>query len=462
MNSAEFTGLEYQRDGGFAPVRMRIEGSEEEGFQIFRNEQPQLEVGPGYRLLSTLDCGICGTDLDRRYLPFELPQITGHEVVVADESGRRYVVEINASHRARGIDGDCRFCNSNLHKHCPSRLVLGIDRLPGGFGPYLLAPRHALVELPDAVQTDVATLIEPFAAALHAVQTILPRRNESVAVLGPRRLGLLVVAALSAYRLDTAIPFEIVAISRHKRLLSIAKDLGADRLDLLPNTEQSPGSPKYDCVVDTTGSPHGLELAIQLARREVHLKSTHGREACGLSHLTQLVVDELSIEPFDSERVASIVDGLSLVDEFVEPGSTAGWSRQTACDRHSLDTRFGGVLVNSAKQADYAIRPRAGSESSLLLPRGKLIVHPKAHCDDSPLISSIVRRHLSLTSSRCGDFRSALGLLNRTAYFEQLRHSMITHRFAPNSLIEAFAIARTEDCIKAVVVHDRSFRRHAS
>ena len=50
-----------------------------------------------------------------------------------------------------------------------------------------------------------------------------------------------------------------------------------------------------DVVIDTTGSPAGLELAVRLARHEVHLKSTHGQQAARLAHLTELVVDELAL-----------------------------------------------------------------------------------------------------------------------------------------------------------------------
>ena len=46
---------------------------------------------------------------------------------------------------ARGDLVQDAFCDSGIPTHSPTRLVLGIDRLPGGFGPFILAPQNAIV-----------------------------------------------------------------------------------------------------------------------------------------------------------------------------------------------------------------------------------------------------------------------------------------------------------------------------
>ncbi len=87
--------------------------------------------------------------------------------VLERQGNRLAAVEINASHTAIGSPaaGDCPLCAGGLPTHCPDRLVLGIDRLPGGFGPWVLAPAGNIVP-----------------------------------VLGAGRLGLLITAALGAVR----------------------------------------------------------------------------------------------------------------------------------------------------------------------------------------------------------------------------------------------------------------------
>ena len=92
--ATSFDALEHTSDGGFAPVRLSFVGSEDEGWTVERNRAAWLDLSAGHRLLRTTHCGVCSTDLDRRFLPFPLPQVIGHEVVARDASGQRCVVEI--------------------------------------------------------------------------------------------------------------------------------------------------------------------------------------------------------------------------------------------------------------------------------------------------------------------------------------------------------------------------------
>jgi len=197
---ANFRAFEYTSQDSFIESEYRFTGDTPTGWTITRNGREHLALGPGYRLLRTMYCGICSTDLARIHLPFSLPQVIGHEAVAADPAtGRDYVVEINDNCAARGDRSPEIFCASGLATHCPDRMVLGIDRLPGGFGPWLLAPVNACVPV-EGLALRTAALAEPFAAALHAVGTSRPRAGDSVAVVGPGRLGLLIIAALSSCR----------------------------------------------------------------------------------------------------------------------------------------------------------------------------------------------------------------------------------------------------------------------
>jgi threonine dehydrogenase-like Zn-dependent dehydrogenase len=192
-----FDTVEYTASGALEAVQLGYDGDENRGWTITRNGSGWLELGAGYRLMQSVACGVCSTDLARRFLPFPLPQVTGHEVIALDDNAERFAVGINASHRARQIEADCPFCRSGLANHCPDRLVLGIHDLPGGFAPWFLAPVGALRRIPSSVSTENAVLIEPLAAALNAVQSIEIRQGDRVAVLGPRKLGMLVVDELA-------------------------------------------------------------------------------------------------------------------------------------------------------------------------------------------------------------------------------------------------------------------------
>ena len=194
MTEIAFAAEDYRADQTFASAQYRYVGDAATGWLVERDGAPLLRLGPGYRLLRVRACGVCSTDLARHHLPFPLPQVIGHEVIATDDQGRRFVVEINASHHARGVASDCAFCRAGLPTHCPERLTLGIHGLPGGFGPWMLVPEHACLEVPANVPDSAAVLVEPFAAALHAVQTLAPQGNQ-VAIGSGLKAGETIVTA---------------------------------------------------------------------------------------------------------------------------------------------------------------------------------------------------------------------------------------------------------------------------
>ncbi len=461
-DGVEFAALEYCSDRSFAPARLRLRHDEAGAWEVWRNGIPHLRPGIGYRLLRTRSCGVCSTDLARHHLPFPLPQVIGHEVVVVDEHGRRQVVEINASPAARGVAGDCPDCRDGIGRHCPRRLVLGIHDLPGGFGPWILAPHGAVVSVPDVVPDDVAVMVEPFAAAWRAVERLRIRDGDEIAVLGPRKLGMLVIAALAAHRRRLGIGLRIVALARRSALGEVARRMGADEfVDV--SSGQGPGDAMFDVVIDTTGDPLALEAALRIARREVHLKSTHGLPAAGLQNPTALVVDELTVARFEPDRVAGLAGPLVWMSPSAGPTQRENrWLRGD--DASDLLARLAArpdvacipgaraVVVADLAGADRVMRP-GDDERGLVRPEGLVLLDPEGGPARSPLASAVLDRGIVLSSSRCGDFRKALAVLAADADLRRSVAGLITHRFGADALPRAFDVARTRDCIKAVVEH---------
>jgi threonine dehydrogenase-like Zn-dependent dehydrogenase len=444
----DFIAPEYQPDGSIRPARYAFDGSEATGWEVLREGAPHLRLGSGYRLLAVSHCGVCATDLARRHLPFRLPQVTGHEVVAHEVDGAPVVVEINASHAARGLPHDawCVHCRSGLATHCPARLVLGIHDLPGGFGPWLLAPVDAIIPVGTGVDRPTSTLVEPFAAALHAVRTIAPRAGDRIAVVGPGRLGTLVVAALAAWRATSGVAIEIVAAGRRDAHLERARRLGADetvRLDAL-----APAS--ADVVVETTGSPDGLGLALAAARREVHVKSTNGQPTLGLRHLTELVVDEVSLVPLgDAVSATSVVLGPSVPREVA-----ARVGARVVGPDDAATLPLGGAdaaIVGSVDEIDATIRPHGGVERGLVRARGRIFV---AGGGAGPIAAAIHERGLVVSTSRCGDLRDALTLLRdpRHGLGSRLGEALVVAKLPAERLADAFARA-ADGGEKVVVTH---------
>ncbi len=468
MSRFAFEAPELHRDGHFERARFVFEGDAANGWRVWRNDEPCLELGPGYEAVQTVYCGVCSTDLARRFLPYPLPQIVGHEAV-GQRGNAALVAEINASHRARGLDdAGCPYCAGGLDTHCPDRITFGINQLPGGFAPWFLAPTAALKPVPPGVGPRLAALTEPFAAALQGVRATRPRPGERAAVLGPRRLGALLLAALNGHRRQTGEAFEIAALARHDALLDLARDLGADTaVDLRTAGDLAN---RFDLVYDTTGAPEGLTLALSLARRAVHLKSTHGRPVLGQERLTELVVDELALIPFSPARLTfawpeeapranrNVYVAPSVLESTVAAARAADPQRRF--HRLSVEDAFALVaprpnrpplpgsplpqfdlaLAARPAEVDAIIRPRPEIECSLVRPRGAiLLAEPPA---DAPLLRALVDQGLELHSSRCGDFDRALAILaDNPELAAALEARMITHEYGLDRIETAFETA---------------------
>jgi threonine dehydrogenase-like Zn-dependent dehydrogenase len=333
--------------------------------------------------------------------------------------------------------------------------VLGIDRLPGGFGPFLLAPVHAVVPVPAGMDPLTATFAEPFAAAWHAVTSLRPAAGERVAVLGAGRLGTLVVAALAVWRRRHGGPDAILVVTRRPQQASAARALGADEVRDVATAPTN----LAEVVIDTTGAPEGLETALRLAVREVHLKSTTGQPSGGIRHATALVVDELTVAPAGAGAVPEAARGgravvvalggdASAVSGDVRRGEDARALQAELADDVGVPLAAADtVVVSSSAMLDAAIRP-ASAPRGLVRPRGLLVVAPDAERDSS-LLTAVLQKGLRLSSSRCGDLRAALPVLAEMA---DLGSRLVTARVPAHALPAAWAAARARSG-KVVVTH---------
>ncbi|GBF39855.1 alcohol dehydrogenase catalytic domain-containing protein [Leptospira johnsonii] len=507
MIEVRFTAFEYNSNDSFTDSVYEMKGSEESGWHILRNSSPYLELGKGYRLLKTELCGICSTDLDRRFLPFPLPQIIGHEVVASDYlTGEKYVLEINDTVVSRGEEPD-PFCKVGIPTHSPTRMVLGIDRLPGGFGPYILAPKGNLVEIKQLEDME-AVLLEPFAASLHGVEVSVHRAGtqlRKIAVLGPRRLGSLVIAALDLYRKRSNLNYEIVSLIRHQSLANLSLRMGADQVLYFSDLgevevrdgllfEKNVGTTTaaswsdykqaFDLIFDTTGSVSGLETSTYLTQKEIHRKTTNGQASLGIEHLTELVVDEISVTNLRSDFL-DLVWGIEVTSPaLVFVSSSASLDKEEKDlledlekkDRIRIFTgsikegteflesqefpgtlpRFDFAIIDSSSELDTVIRPDKKEEKSLVRPRGFILIPKSAKHGSNLFLDWIVGGGI-LSTSRCGDFVRTRELLEtEPGFLKSVSENLISKEFDSRSIPEAYTDARKPENIKVVVRHKAS------
>lgn len=252
----------------------------------FRPRQPEPKAADGDTLIRVRQAGICTTDLEltKGYMGFS--GVLGHEFVgevvqssQRDLIGQRVVGEINV------VCGRCDLCLSGLSNHCRNRTVLGILNHDGAFADFVRLPAMNLHALPDSLDDDAATFVEPLAAAFQVLKQVNLDAGKWVTVLGDGRLGLLVAQVLRDANCQVRV------IGKHPQKLALCEKWSIRSrplADIVPRHDQ-------DVVVDCTGSAAGLELALQMVRPRgtVVLKTT---AAAGAPlNLSPVVIDEINI-----------------------------------------------------------------------------------------------------------------------------------------------------------------------
>jgi alcohol dehydrogenase len=319
-------------------------------------DRPPGEPAPDEARIRVTAAGVCGTDIavySGSYV-VPLPIVLGHEFVgvveavgcLGDEGllGRRVTAEINNTCRSRRLLQQCRACARGMANHCLRRTVLGIIGADGAFAEHVIVPAANVHALPDSIADEAAVFIEPLAAAIQTFEMSAVRPGDTIVVLGAGRLGALIVAVASH---PSPEPPTVIAVDtdpgRGERALRLGArealrpdDKLADRVRALT---QGLGA---DIVVEATGTPAGLDLAMRLVRPRgtIALKST-----CGLpSDLdqTKVVVDEIRLQgsrcgPFD-KAIRLLQEGnldLSLFDIMTFPLSqtAAAIDAARSCDK---------------------------------------------------------------------------------------------------------------------------------
>jgi alcohol dehydrogenase len=144
----------------------------------------------------------------------------------------------------------------------------------GAFAEYFALPLENLHVVPEGVTDEQAVFVEPLAAACEILEQVEVKKFREAAVLGDGKL-----AQLIALVLGTAVR-RVVMYGKHEKKLSLARQAGiptkrvrGDAADLKRVKEN------FGLLVEATGSPSGLALALQMMepRGTLVLKSTfHG------------------------------------------------------------------------------------------------------------------------------------------------------------------------------------------
>lgn len=229
--------------------------------------------------------------------------------------------------------------------HCPNRTVLGILNQNGTFAEYMILPLRNLHVVHESIADEIAVFAEPLAAACRVVEQGFVNFSYSsssssgsgggdrVAILGDGKLGLCIAEILgreylkalqqqhqqqqqsgnNSARSSSIAPHPPILFGKHQHKLDLVSDSGVQcRLvnecytndstneEAAAQEEQkivsSHHANQYDVVIDSTGNPNGLILAMSLCRPmgRLVLKSTCAAGVKGFNS-APIVIDELQV-----------------------------------------------------------------------------------------------------------------------------------------------------------------------
>jgi 2-desacetyl-2-hydroxyethyl bacteriochlorophyllide A dehydrogenase len=250
------------------------------------------EPGPGEVLVRVGLLGLCGTDLgffdgSSNYLRDGLksyPFVLGHEwigTVVGTGSGTdpELLGRRVSGHNFR-VCGRCAHCRAGRIRSCPDRSEIGVlGPRPGAGAQLITAPVDTLTRIPDALSDAAGALLEPTAAAVHAVDRLAVTASDRVAVLGAGTLGLAAAQTARAIGADT------VVLDPHPAARALAAELGL-RAQACPAAADEEA---YDAVIEASGNESAVRSAVRLVAaggRIAQLGTPHhavdGFDAAGL------------------------------------------------------------------------------------------------------------------------------------------------------------------------------------
>jgi threonine dehydrogenase-like Zn-dependent dehydrogenase len=248
-----------------------------DGRMVYRDDLPDPEPGPGQVLVAVRSCGICGSDLHfashgAEVLSLSTEMSSGAGGMDVDLSRDVYMGhEFSAEILEPGPGTDTHPVGT-LVTSIPVLLTgAGVEAIVysnmtvGGYAERMLLSAPLLLPIPNGLDPQHASLAEPMAVGLHAVNKSGIQPGDSALVLGCGPIGIAVVAALRIRGVEA-----IAAADFSPKRRELAATMGAHQ-----TIDPAQGSPfdtaKPAVVFDAVGVPGIIDDVMRRARHGMRM-----------------------------------------------------------------------------------------------------------------------------------------------------------------------------------------------
>jgi L-iditol 2-dehydrogenase len=241
---------------------------------------PVPEIGPGELLVRVEACGVCHTDLKKiQHDLLSPPRIFGHETAGVVVAAARDVMEFGPGDRVCLFHHvpclDCFYCHHESYAQCATYKKVGVtagfEPAGGGFAQYVRVMdwivRRGVVKIPDGIDFDRASFVEPVSTCLKAVVKCAPEPDETVLVMGQGPIGLLFTMLLRQRGVN-----RVYATDPIPSRLETSRRLGAKETwnpsenNVVSKIQSVTSGRGADIVVVAASAPRIVEQAIEASR----------------------------------------------------------------------------------------------------------------------------------------------------------------------------------------------------
>ena len=272
---------------------------------------PRPEPGPHEVLCKVHAAAICGTDPHiirgdyPGFWPKSFPFIPGHEwageVVdlgpAAEELGWRVGTRVaGTSHAGCGF---CRKCVQGRYNLCENYGNEAVHRqyghyTQGSYAHFVVHSVKSVFPIPDALSYDEAAMLDPASIALHTVKRGGHGPGDTVVVVGPGVMGLLV--AECAWALGAG---RVIVVGRGARLAKAA-ELGSETVDFtagdpVAEVRERTGGLGAEVALECSGDPAAVGQCAAMLRKGGRVAVIGIPLEDARLPLQQLVLNELEI-----------------------------------------------------------------------------------------------------------------------------------------------------------------------
>jgi len=236
---------------------------------------PVPTVGPGELLVNMRACGLCGTDIEKMRGEYSAAMpVLGHEAVGVishvGEGVKGYLVGDRVFPHHHVPCHSCYFCQKGDETSCDGYKSSNLD--PGGFAEAIRVPEWnvrggGVLKLPPGIGFEVASLVEPLACCVRAIDACGVTRGDSVLVVGAGPVGAMHAMLLRYLGAEVFIS----DISKARLLFAESQSLGtvieANRSDVPTKVRNQTDGRGADLAIVASGSPIAVTQALKSVRK---------------------------------------------------------------------------------------------------------------------------------------------------------------------------------------------------